>query len=415
MSFKTRVALLKEFPEGYGIGYGRTFITRRPTRIATIPVGYGDGLGWVLSNQGEALIRGKKASIVGRISMDMSTLDVSGIPDCAEGDEVVLMGAQGKETITAEEIAARSHSISYEVLCALGKRAPRIFVRNGEPERVEPRLRRIFIPGEEHSIARIDGIIRSCFQARAQNDELGDAIFSEMFEILFGKNDRRLDLRSDFCYDVVFSHFTAAEIAESPERADFFKVTTHIEYVKELREVKLIIACAFDQEQLDALFENSLCEYRWLLNRKETLDGDIAFVVKDLRIDGRPLALLKNTVTDKGLEALYGSEELKEKIGSAARFKIEIETRQRKDNRFFSAYIVYPTRGMRLSFHYGDTGISNVRDLNFFSGRRHAPETVRIPGRSVTMSIPGDTWIFPTSGVAFFWDVTADSLLTTEP
>src|SRR3989339_779994 len=70
MSFKTRVALIKEFPEGYGIGYGRTFITRRPTHIATIPVGYGDGLGWLLSDRGEALVRGKRVPIVGRISMD---------------------------------------------------------------------------------------------------------------------------------------------------------------------------------------------------------------------------------------------------------------------------------------------------------------------------------------------------------
>ena len=94
MSFKTRVVLVKEFPEGYSIGYGRTFITRRPTRIATIPVGYGDGFGWLLGNQGEALIRGKRVPIAGRISMDMCTLDVSQIPECRVGDEVVLMGEQ---------------------------------------------------------------------------------------------------------------------------------------------------------------------------------------------------------------------------------------------------------------------------------------------------------------------------------
>ena len=94
MSFKTRVVLVKEFPEGYSIGYGRTFITRRPTRIATIPVGYGDGFGWLLGNQGEALIRGKRAPIAGRVSMDMCTLDVSHIPECLVGDEVVLMGEQ---------------------------------------------------------------------------------------------------------------------------------------------------------------------------------------------------------------------------------------------------------------------------------------------------------------------------------
>ena len=207
MSFKTRVVLVKEFPEGYSIGYCRTFITRRPTRIATIPVGYGDGFDLLLSNQGEALIRGKRIPIAGRISMDMCTLDVSGIPECAVGDEVVLMGEQGGERITADEIAAKTRSISYEVLCALGKRAPRIFLKEGKADRVEPSLRRIFIPDEEKSIARIDSIIRHCFQTRAQNSELGDAIYYEMFETLFGKEDRRLELRDNFRYRIRVEEF----------------------------------------------------------------------------------------------------------------------------------------------------------------------------------------------------------------
>ena len=85
MSFKTSVVLLKDFPEGYGIGYGSTYVTKRQTRIATIPVGYGDGYAFILSNQGEALIRGKRAPIVGRISMDMCTIDVTHIPRLRRG------------------------------------------------------------------------------------------------------------------------------------------------------------------------------------------------------------------------------------------------------------------------------------------------------------------------------------------
>ena len=406
MSFKTRIALIKDFPEGCGIGYGRTFITRRPTRIATIPVGYGDGLGWLLSNQGEALVGGRKVPIVGRISMDMCTLDVTAVEGCRVGDEVVLMGSQGDQTIAAEEIAARSHSISYEVLCAVGKRAPRVFLREGEPAKVEPRLRRIFIPGEERSINRIDAIIRGCFQARAQNDELGNAIYSEMFEILFGKNDRRLDLRTDFRYDVAFSNFTPEEIAAIPERADFFRATTRIEYTKELRDSRLMIGCAFDENRLAALFENSLCEYRWLLNRDEDSPPDAEdFIVKKVRINGRGLPLLEKSSTESGLELLYGSDDLRQVINNLARFEIEIQTKQRKDNRFFSAYIVYPTRGVRLSFNYAGTGISNVHDVGFFSGKRHTPETIRTPGESVQMTIADDAWIFPISGVTFFWDV----------
>ena len=405
MSFKTRVALIKEFPEGYGIGYGRTFITRKPTRIATIPVGYGDGLGWLLSNQGEALVRGARVPIVGRISMDMCALDISGIKDGKVGDEVVLMGSQGNETITAEEIAAKSHSISYEILCAVGKRAPRVFCRDGRTDRIEPRLRRIFIPGEERSIARIDGIIRSCFQARAKNDELGDAIYSEMFEILFGKNDRRLDLRNNFRYVVTFSEFSAAEIARAPDRENCFKVTTHIEYAKELRNSQFMIGCAFNEEQLTALFENSLCEYRWQLNSEEGTGKEIDFTVKDVLIDNERIPLLKTGTTENGLEAWFGADGLQKKIDTLARVEIEIETKQNKANRTFSAYIVYPTRGVQISFNYRGTGLKNVRDVCFFSGRNHNPETLRIPDESVKMLIPDDSWIFPTSGVTFLWDI----------
>ena len=203
MSFKTSVVILKDFPAGYSIGYGRSHVTEGPTRIATIPVGYGDGYGFIMSNRGQALIRGKRAPVVGRISMDMCTVDVTHIPECEIGDEVVLMGKQGKEYISAGEIAGKAGTISYEILCALGKRAPRVFVNKGEADTVEPRLRRILIPGEEKSIARIDNMIRGCLQARTTDMEFADAIYYEMFETLFGRENRQLELRMGFRYDVL--------------------------------------------------------------------------------------------------------------------------------------------------------------------------------------------------------------------
>jgi alanine racemase len=405
MSFKTRVALVKEFPEGSAIGYGRTFITRRATRIATIPVGYGDGLGWILSNQGEALIKGKRVSIAGRISMDMCTLDVSDVADCTVGDEVVLMGRQQDQIITAEEIASKLHTISYEILCALGKRAPRVFIRKGKADRVEPRLRRIYIPGEEKSIARIDGIIRSCFQARANNEDLGNAIYSEMFEILFGKNDRMLDLREDFYYRIAFSEFSAEEIAQSPNRKNTFKVTARVEYTKELRNTSFMIGCAFDEEKLSALFENPQCEYRWLLNRDDFDSVETDFQVKQVIVDGEEIPLTSADRTQSDFERWFGSEHLKKKQNRPVRFAIEIETRQNKDNRVFSAYIVYPTKGMNILFHYAGTGIKNVREVGFFSGKHRHPEIMRNPGESVFIRSAQDEWIFPTSGVTFLWDL----------
>ena len=415
MSFKTRVVLVKEFPEGYSIGYGRTFITRRPTRIATIAVGYGDGYDLLLSNQGEALIRGKRVPIAGRISMDMCTLDVSRIPECAVGDEVVLMGEQGGERITADEIAAKTRSISYEILCALGKRAPRIFLHEGQADRVEPSLRRIFIPDEEKSIARIDTIIRHCFQTRARNAELGDAIYYEMFETLFGKEDRRLELRNNFRYRIRVGEFSPGEGVPDgdtmlhrvpvPSRRDSFRVTTCVEYTKEIRNPVFMIGCALDNEQLAAFFEDPRCEYRWLLNPGEGLVPERDFQVNRVRIDGEEAPLIRTESTKRGYEVWFGSEAFAKKLNRPVRMEIEIETKQRKSNRLFSAYLVYPTRGMEISFQYEGTGIRNVRDVGFFAGKHPYPETTREEGKSVTLRLGNDAWIFPTSGVTFVWDI----------
>jgi alanine racemase len=412
MSFKTRVVLVKEFPEGCGIGYGRTFITRRPTQIATIPVGYGDGLGWPLSNQGEALIRGKRVPIAGRISMDMCTLDISHVPECIVGDEVVLMGEQGGERITADEIAAKVYSISYEILCALGKRAPRVFLQAGKTDRVEPSLRRIFIPDEEKSIDRIDNIIRHCFQTRARNEELGDAIYYEMFETLFGKEDRQLELRNDFRYRIQVTEFAPDDGVSCRDTMrhhvpvqDYFKVTTHVEYTKAIRNAHFMVGCALDNEQLASFFEEKRCEYRWLLNRGEELVPERDFRVNRVRIDGEDIPLILSESTERGYEVWFSSEELKTKLNRQARVEIEIETKQRKSNRLFSAYLVYPTRGMEISFHYGGTGIKNVKDVGFFAGKHPYPETTREEGKSVTLRLGNEAWIFPTSGVTFLWDL----------
>jgi alanine racemase len=127
MALKTRIHFLKSVPPGSRISYGGTFVTRRESLIATLPVGYADGYSRQLSNRGEVLIRGKRAPVVGKVCMDFIMVDVTGIPDVSMGDEVVLMGSQGKEQVTAEEIADKIKSISYEIFCTVGKRIPRIY------------------------------------------------------------------------------------------------------------------------------------------------------------------------------------------------------------------------------------------------------------------------------------------------
>jgi alanine racemase len=402
MSFKTRVVLLKEFPEGYSIGYNRTYITYRPTRIATIPVGYGDGYGIMLSNAGEVLVRGMRAPIVGRISMDMCTVDVSRIPDCGIGDEVVLLGRQGKESISANGIAERTRTISYDVLCALGKRAPRVFVQKGKADAVEPRLRRIYIPGEEKSVARIDSIIRHCFQTRAQSEEMGDAIFSEMFETLFGKEDRQLELRDRFRYDI--------EVSEAPaengkrKRGEFFRVLTRVEYTKALREPVFMIGCAMTNEQLEALFEEKRCEYRWLLNLGDEPVTERDFRIERVTIDGDAIPILRAENTPRGYEVWCGGDLLKKKLNRPVRFAFEITTKKSKENNLFSVYVVYPTRGLEISFNYEKANLRRVREVSYFAGKHPYPRVTRQRGKSITLVLSDDEWIFPNSGVTFIWD-----------
>ncbi|MBK5258808.1 MAG: alanine racemase [Thermoanaerobaculia bacterium] len=131
MRWRTEIMRLKELPAGHAVGYGMTFRTKRPSRIATIPVGYADGYSRMLSNRGEVLVRGKRAPVVGRVSMDLVTLDVTDIAHAAPGDEVVLLGSQESETISPEEIAAKIGTISYEVFCGVSARVPRVYVDRG--------------------------------------------------------------------------------------------------------------------------------------------------------------------------------------------------------------------------------------------------------------------------------------------
>ncbi len=131
LSLKSRIIYLKELDAGCGISYGSTYITEGKTKIATIPVGYGDGYPRNLSNKGYVLIRGQKAPIVGRVCMDQFMVDVSKIEDVETGDVVTLIGKDGEEQITVEELAALAGTFNYEFVCDLGKRIPRIYISNG--------------------------------------------------------------------------------------------------------------------------------------------------------------------------------------------------------------------------------------------------------------------------------------------
>jgi alanine racemase len=127
LSWKTRIMQLKKVPGGTSVSYGQTFVTQRESLIATLPVGYADGYQRLLSNRGEALVKGKRAPVAGRVCMDLTMIDVTDIAGVQPGDEVVLLGRQDGAEITADEMAGWANTISYEIFTSISARVPRIY------------------------------------------------------------------------------------------------------------------------------------------------------------------------------------------------------------------------------------------------------------------------------------------------
>ncbi len=144
LSLRSQVIFFKDLGVGATVGYDGTWTAGRPSRIATLPLGYNDGVPWRLGNCGEVLLRGARAPIVGRVSMDYTTVDVTDLPGVAVGDVATLIGRDGAEQITALDVADAAGTVAYEITCSIGKRVPRLQVggQSPTPTPAEERLAR---------------------------------------------------------------------------------------------------------------------------------------------------------------------------------------------------------------------------------------------------------------------------------
>jgi alanine racemase len=127
MHWKTRIIALKVVPSKTPVSYNRTYTTSRPSRIAVLPVGYADGYPRLLSNQSSVLVRGREAPVAGMVCMDLTMIDVTNVPQAAEGDEVVLLGRQGRAEVGAGALAKMAKTIPYEIFCRISERVPRVY------------------------------------------------------------------------------------------------------------------------------------------------------------------------------------------------------------------------------------------------------------------------------------------------
>ncbi len=132
MQLKTVVSQVKTIPENISISYGRNFISQKEMKIASVAIGYADGYSLRFSNNAEMLVCGKRVPVVGRVCMDQLMLDITGVDDIREGSVVTVFGEDGENTISVDELARRIETINYEMVCLIGKRVPRIYVKNGE-------------------------------------------------------------------------------------------------------------------------------------------------------------------------------------------------------------------------------------------------------------------------------------------
>jgi alanine racemase len=130
MKVKTRILSIRNVPSGTPISYGRTFITKRQSRIGVIALGYADGYSRSFSNNAEMLVKGKRVPVVGRVCMDLTMVDLTDVSEAEENDEIIILGGQGMESITADELALKANTISYEILTTLGSRSKRTYVEN---------------------------------------------------------------------------------------------------------------------------------------------------------------------------------------------------------------------------------------------------------------------------------------------
>jgi alanine racemase len=129
LSFRSRLLQVRDLPAGHPISYGRTYVTPQPMRVGVVAVGYGHGLSRELSNRGEMLVRGRRVPVLGRVTMDMTMVDLERVPEAEPEDEVVVFGEQGDAAISIEEVAGISGTIPYEIMCSIGKRVPRVYCR----------------------------------------------------------------------------------------------------------------------------------------------------------------------------------------------------------------------------------------------------------------------------------------------
>lgn len=385
MNFKTTISQIKEAKAGQSIGYNQTYITPKETKYAILPVGYADGYDYLLSNKGSVEIKQNTVPVIGKISMDMTAIDISGI-DCQIGDEVTLLG-DSISAIRAENIVKKYDGSAYELLCQIGRRAKRYYHYDGLIIDSSPLLRRDFFSAD-FSDVKLNTIIESAMQQRMQSKQMAELLYSEILKQYFIESDNDIHYRRDFKHKI-----TLQESAEFPK---YYKVSTELKFTKILTSDYFLVACANSEENLEKYFKRKDVEYRWLLDEKFKLDAN-SFSVYHLQINSINLSH-RIIMNSDCMEIYCSAPELKDLIGQEVQFSISTSTYYPKDAKYLSVYIIEMTKGVEITLE------SNIADLSIdavpiFSGKNKFPKIDK--SSNMTSITSNEHWVFPTSGVIF--------------
>jgi len=387
MSFKSRITQLKSAYKGDSIGYNRTFIAAKSMDYAILPVGYADGYDFLLSNRGKVILNEHVCNIVGKISMDMTAIDVSKISAPKVGDEVILLGGSN-ENISVENITSLYNGLSYELLSQIGRRAKRYYREDGEIIDSSPLLRRDFMP-KDLSDNKLGNIIETAIEQRVHSKEIASLVHEDILKRLFAEKDKDIHYRQNFKHSIKFEN--------SEKFPHYYLTSTDLSFYKKLQNDHFSVACANNETVLEKYFLRNDVEYRWLLDNSIDLN-EMFFNITSVKVNNIEL-YHEMKIADGCIEIKCYHPKLKDLVGKEVDFSISTKTYYPKNSHQLSVYIIEMTQGVNISF---ESDLKNVEAVPIFSGKSKFPKISK-SNNKISISTNKDEWVFPTSGVVFVY------------
>lgn len=385
MKFITKISQIKIAKESEYIGYNLTYQAKQDIKYAILPIGYADGYNYLLSNKGKVLYKKLLLPILGKVTMDMITIDISEMNNLKLGDKVVLFG---EDKLKIEDLAQLYAGSPYELATQTGKRAKRYYYYDNEILAIEPRLRREFY-SPDFSANKLSLIIKKALNTRINSSELSKVLFSEIINNFIQESDSNISYRTSFNHHIKFSL--------SKEYPNFYEVHTDLTYTKTLTEADFIIACASNSQTLDSYFRNPKVEYRWLLTDELSLNPD-SFIIRDISVNNIP-AKITTIANANVLEYRCTNKEYINLIGSKCNFHIKTKTLYPRNSHQLSVFVSEPTKGVRISFEF-PSELKKVDTVTLLSGQGKYPNILE-DKNIIRVESGEDNWILPNSGVIF--------------